>query len=167
MGFFFCTLSILNLIFLRTSGLGNGLSVYWTAGCECVSVYVWAYMCVTSVMCFRQLQLMLIVWPGPNKAHNRPFLQQPGGVQITPLSPHHLQALRQDSWPPLIHPSPSHPPLISVRQLYMLGLTISPETRVWVVSPPPPPPEPNKHPLTATDIKIHQSQNDWKRGISA
>lgn len=56
------------------------------------------------------------------------------------------------------------PPLISVRQLYMLGLTISPETWVWVVTSPPPPSAPNKHLVSANDIKIHHKmviKGEW------
>ena len=58
------------------------------------------------------------------------------------------KALRPDSWPLTDPPLPrSYPPLISVRQLYMLGLTISPETRVWVVTPSTP------HPLRPTNTR--------------
>lgn len=76
--------------------------------------------------------------------------QQPPGVDPPPLLQKAFETgLLAPSDP---SPPPLQPPLISVRQLYMLGLTISPETRVRVVTP-------STHDVCAKqtpgDIKIH------------
>lgn len=76
-----------------------------------------ARMCVTSVLCFRQLQLMLKVWRRPNTAQKRVFLQQPGGIQVPKHTP---------------HPSPSLPSTPPGIETGLLALLIPP------LNPPPP-----------------------------
>lgn len=106
---------------------------------SCAEVHVRRICCAF----FRQLQLMQKIWSGT--------------CRLTDLHPNSLQELTPPPPPSpkgfetgLLAPSdpsppPLQPPLISVRQLYMLGLTISPETRVRVVTPPPMTSAANKH----------------------